>query len=97
MREDVAVEDDAHVVVCGLEGVIASAEEDEDGIEEDEADDGEGDAHDEVEDDEIAEDAASFFVVFFAKRDGADDARADADEGSEGRSEVHEWGGEPDA
>ncbi len=97
MREDIADEDDLHVLMRRPERIFAGAEKNEDRVEEDEPDDGKPDAHDEVEDDGIGEYSAGAFVSFFAQRDRAQDAGADADERPEGGREVHEGGGDADA
>ena len=97
VRHDVAAEQNAHVVVGIGQGVVARAEEAEDGAEGEEQNDPEGEPHHNVEDHDIAQDAPRRFVVFLSETDAHQRRAADADHRAEGGGERHEGIGERQA
>ena len=79
------------------QGVVARPEEAEDGREGAEQNHPEGEAHHDVEDDDIAQDAARRFVVFLSETDAHQRRPAHADHRAEGGGECHERMGERQA
>ena len=97
VRHDVAAEQNAHVVVGIGQGVVARAEEAKNGREGAEQNHPESEPHHDVEDHDIAQDAARRFVVFLSETDAHQRRAADSDHRAEGGGECHEGIGERQA
>ena len=94
VREDVAQQDDDHVVPREGDGVVAGSEEVEYGIQEAEGEGSEDDAYDEIERQDGGKDLLRLFIVLLPEEHGDEGHRSHAHEGAEGGGQVHQREGD---
>ena len=89
MCDDIAKQDDLHVLPGIGEGILACSEEEEYGIQEDEAQYGEDNSCDAVETDIIRQYLVGGRIVLLPQQNRDQRGGSDSHKGAEGRTEVH--------
>ena len=97
MREDIPGKDNQHIVTGIADGVGTRPKEVKDGVEEHQGDDGEGDADNQVQRDDIAQYGLCRAVIPLPQLDGDESGGSHTYHGSECRSQVHEREGDGEA
>ena len=97
MGDDVAQQDDDHVIPGKGKGILTGTEKGQDGVQEGQANDGKDHAQDGIQGHFIGQHLVGDGVVFLAQQDGNHGGGAHAHKGAHGRGQVHQREGDGQA